>query len=197
MEPAHRANTLFHEAFDPFFQDPLPPNLGSELFRTGLKQLHAQGLHNEEDGEEAFSTMMVNALDYLRRNGASTIQNPRAWFHAICRNAVRRYVAETLRQDALTFDMLLGGESSLLDTGLYSEERILKVIRKAIQGLPPRYREFILLDLEEALPPREIQERMEIKSYGYFRKLKHEAFSALRAAIKALVENGIESLFDN
>lgn len=197
MDPAHRANTLFHEAFAPFFEDPLPPDLGRELFRTGLKQLHAQGLHNEQDGEEVFSRMMMNALDHLRRNGASSIRNPRAWFHAICRNAVRRYVAETVQQDALTFDMLLGGERNLLDTGLYSEERILKLIRHAIQDLPPRYKEFILLDLEQALSPQEIQEQMEIRSYGYFRKLKHEAFSALRAAIKALVENGVESLFDN
>jgi len=47
------------------------------------------------------------------------------------------------------------------------------------------------MDLYECLTAPEIQKKMGIRSHGYFKKLKHEAFKALREALKAMLIDNI------
>jgi DNA-directed RNA polymerase specialized sigma24 family protein len=76
---------------------------------------------------------------------------------------------------------------------LHAEKRILAIIRQAEEKLPPRHRKLVHLDLVEGLSAEEIQERMQIHSHLYFKKLKHEAFAALKRAVKAELANGVGS----
>jgi DNA-directed RNA polymerase specialized sigma24 family protein len=89
----------------------------------------------------------------------------------------------------------LEGECEFLGANLQSEERILQLVREAISSLPPRFQEFIVLDLVERREPQEIRKKMKISSESYFRKIKCEAFFALRAALSSLIQKGIDSLF--
>ncbi|HVR12057.1 MAG TPA: hypothetical protein VMW75_28700, partial [Thermoanaerobaculia bacterium] len=53
----------------------------------------------------------------------------------------------------------------------------------------------IVLDLVECLSPAQIQQAMQLPSNGAFRKLKHEAFTALREVIRRELGGGAESTY--
>jgi hypothetical protein len=67
-----------------------------------------------------------------------------------------------------------------------------RTILLAIGQLRPQHRQLIALDLEQRLPVAKIQETMQLPTNGAFRKLKSEAYCALRDAIRALIAQGID-----
>lgn len=194
-DPAHLADNLMRTAFAPHFGSRLPDYLGREVFNKIRKVLRAEGFVDDHHSEEVFSRTLLKALDFLKRHDGAAVRLPRAWVHTIARHETGHYLEERGQEDSQSIVALLEGEIELPGAHLNSEERILALVRRACDSLTPRLREFLLLDLLEALPPEEIRKRMGITSPGYFRVIKHEAFSALRAAIKSLVEKGVDALF--
>ncbi len=193
-DPAHQADDLVREGFSPYFGERLPPCLGSETYCTTFKRLHNEGFGDVEHAQEVFARALTNGLDHLHNHGGLSVRQPRAWFHAICRHETYHYLRELAAGDAASVELLVEGETVLPKVELLDQKRVLALVHEAMKELAPRHREFILLDFVEQLPPEEIQRRMHIQSYGYFKKLKHQALSALKLAVKALLEHGISSL---
>lgn len=193
-DPTHLANHVLHTALLPFFEGRLPPDLGRELLSTIRKRLCAEGLQGDEHAEEIFARVLMDAVTYLKRHGGTEVEQPRAWLHAISRNVTYHYLMEASRRDIPSVVAALEGERELLGANLQNEERILQLVREAISSLPPRFQEFIVLDMVERREPQEIREKMNIPSEPYFQNIKCEAFSALRAALSSLVQKGIDSL---
>jgi DNA-directed RNA polymerase specialized sigma24 family protein len=194
-DPAHHANNLVNIAFSPFFGERLPLHLGSETFRTTRNRLRLEGFTDPDHTQEVFARALTKSLEYLHKHGGPSVRQPRAWFHGICRHETTHYLMEMAAHDSGSVLSLIEGETDVLNADLYNPEKVGALLRQAIQELSPRHRELILLDLVQRLPPAEIEKTMGIHSHGYFLKLKSEAFSALKHAVKALIEQGIGSLF--
>ena len=90
------------------------------------------------------------------------------------------------------FSELLVGEG-LAPLADVNEDVSLDLLEQALETLRPRYSQLIRLDMAELLSSKEIRARMEIRSEGYFRKLKSEAFGALRDALKVVASQWIGS----
>jgi DNA-directed RNA polymerase specialized sigma24 family protein len=193
-DPAHLSDDLVRVAFSPFLDGRLPPHLGSEAFKTTRKRLGVEGFTDVEHAQEVFARALTNGLTYLNKHGGASIRQPRPWFHGICRNEATRYLTEMAAHDSGSVLSLVDGDTDLLDANIYDPERVDKLLRNAIEQLPPRHRELILLDMVKRLPASEIEKSMGIHSHSYFLKLKSEAFSALKYAVKTLIEKGISSL---
>jgi RNA polymerase sigma factor (sigma-70 family) len=194
-DPAHHSDDLVRVAFSPFFQEGLPPHLGSEVFKTARNRLRAEGFLDVDHAQEVFARGLTKGLEYLHKHGGPNVRQPRAWFHEICRNETTHYLKEMAMHDSGSVLSMIEGETDLLDSHLYDPERVNAIFREAIQQLPPRHRELIVLDLVKRHSPSEIEKAMGIHSHGYFLKLKSEAFSALRVAVKTLIEQGLGSIF--
>jgi type I restriction enzyme, R subunit len=81
-------------------------------------------------------------------------------------------------------EAVLSGEVPLTTIeGTRAEAALLEMVRKAMDELPPRLREFIYLDLVEGLKPEEIRSRLGITSQSYFR-LKVESLKALQKGLQ-------------
>jgi DNA-directed RNA polymerase specialized sigma24 family protein len=186
MSTTHLADCLVSSLSDCF-----PPRLGREAYSLIKRRLRSEGFFDSFHAEEVFSIALTNALKYLRTHGPSEIRNPEAWFHTLCRRACIAYLQNDAVKSQYTLLSVLDGhvELSAADTSL-ADDRILMVIRRAIQQLRPRLQQLIVLDLIECRPPAQIQKAMQIPSNGVFRKLKHEAFRGLREAVRAFIDEG-------
>ena len=138
---------------------------------------------------ERTSTTVVNAYVYLARNGGRHVRHTRGWLHRISVNTMTGYLAElsdTEPPASTPLQALIEGEAQLGDNAeVVDDERV----REALKALRPRHQELIQLEMVEGLPDEEIQQRMGIAGNGYYRKVKCEAFKALRARISALSTN--------
>ena len=195
-DPAHLADVMVWEAFFPFFGNRLPHHLGSETFKTTYKRLSVEGFLDVEHTKEVFSRSLTKGLGHLNRHGGESVRNPRAWLHRICRNETTHYLMEADAHDSTAVLSLVEGDTDLFDVTIFDQQRVDELMRRALGQLPPRHRELILLDLVERLPAPEIEKAMDIQSHKYFLKLKSEAFSLLRHAVKVLIGKGISSLLD-
>jgi DNA-directed RNA polymerase specialized sigma24 family protein len=193
-DPAHHFNHLVHEAFSQFFEDRLPTDLGSETFKTTVSRLKIEGFPDTDHAEEVVARALSKGLEYVHKHGGASVRQPRAWFHEICRNETTHYLVEMAAHDSRSVLSLVEGETDLIDANVYDPKKVDALLREAIQQLSPRHRELILLDMVKRLPPAEIEKSMGIHSHGYFLKLKSESFSALKLAVKVLIEKGISSL---
>lgn len=171
----------------------MPPNLGRDAYRSILRLLSPEGLGDDLHAEEIFSRALINAYAHLGKHGGESVDFPRAWFLAICRHETIRYLKE-LSTPTVPLNELIAGNEPLVFP-VRHEERLLEEVRKAIKQLTPRQQEFIRLDLQECLPEKEIQAKMGINSLAYLRKLKCEAFRALRNALQSIIDQGIDNLF--
>jgi len=180
-------------AFSSFFGERLPPHLGSEVFKTTRSRLKVEGFSDLDHVQEVFARGLTKGLEHLHKHGGPSVLQPRAWFHKICHHETAHYLMQ-LAHDSGSVLSLMEGETDLLDVSIYDPQRVDELLRKAFQQLPPRHRELILLDMVKGLSPAEIEKSMGLHSHGYFLKLKSEAFSALKLAVKTLIEQGISSL---
>jgi DNA-directed RNA polymerase specialized sigma24 family protein len=184
-DPAHVADELVEKALSPFFSEGMHPHLGHEVFCKLRKRLRLEGLPGDDHAEEVFSLIILDAYEYLNRHSGAEIRHPRGWLHAVSHNATLRYLQEVKSKNLKALMPVLHGEVACKPgASLASEESVQQFVRDAIRGLPPRYRQLIWLDLVETLPASEIRRSMNIGTDGYFRKLKSEAFSALRRALE-------------
>jgi len=190
-DPAHHADEVVQELASKFFAkhpEPLPPQLGRELLGVTRRHLRRAGLTGAEHADDAFSRGMLDAYNYLKRHkdqasAIKAIKQPRGWLHRVCRNATIHYARSLRPKDGPVLTPLLEGEEVLdLSSPVASDEQVLHQLRQAIEKLPPRFGQFIRLDMVEQLAPEEIQVKLQI-TYGYFRKLKCLAFAALRQAL--------------
>ncbi len=78
------------------------------------------------------------------------------------------------------FEDVVAGRQPLAETELLDDERVLDLVRQAIDQIPS--------------PRDEIQEAMGMGSYGYFRKVKCEAMKALRSALEEVLKESVESI---
>jgi len=178
-----RVNVLVSALSAYFGDDRLPPRLGGEVFLIIRKRLRSEGLFDCGHAEEVLSIALTNAVKYLQRHGGEEVRQPRAWLHMLCRRACIDYLKEVATHDLPKLPRPADCELELLDSAAVSEEYALASIHRAIQLLRPRHRWLIFLDIIECQSPNEIQVNMQLASNGAFRKLKHEAFLALREAI--------------
>lgn len=183
-DPGRLAETLVSRTLSPFFGESVTSGLGREIYATIRSRLRYRGIADPYHAEEILALTLFHAFNHLKDNRRHVIENPRAWLHEIARNTLVRYLKKNPQFDSETIYQVLEGEIELPE---FSDEKVLNIVRKAIEGLPPRYQQLIQLDLVEGLSSQEIQEQMSIKSYGYFRKLKSEAFSGLRKAIQSVL----------
>lgn len=162
------------------------------------KRLKYEGLDIGTHAEEIFDTSLSNALKHLKKHGGASVAYPNSWFKAIVRNETTRYLRQMHSSHLVWLeDVLAGGEiitqpSEEIDS---DREAVMDLVRDGIEKLTPRQRELILYDLADRFTPSEIQDKMGIRSKGYFRKLKCEAFKALREAVKALIDEGVDLIF--
>lgn len=194
IDPAHLADELVWAALSPYFPDRIPPNLGSEVFKTNRIRLRDEGLPDVDHAQEVLARSLTNALEYLHRHSGEAIRQPRAWFYKICNNEITRYRREAFAQDSESVLSLVEGQTDLLDVNIYDLQRINTIMREAIQQLPPRHRELILLDMVHRLSADKIEKTMGIHSHSYFLKLKSESFSILKNVVRKIIEEEISSL---
>ena len=197
-DPAHWAETLTKEAVTPFLEGRFSPNLGRKTYHWIRGQLFPEGIGDHSHAEEIFDRALSDAYAYLHRHGGDKVRHPDSWFYAICRNATTRYLIEL--SPNLPLEALIEGDKSYIQlqhvqNASRSQEQMFQELLETMEKLSPRHREFLRLDICECLPPNEIQQRMGIRSANYFRRLKSEAFKALRIAYKAALAHGIDSLF--
>jgi len=176
-----------------YLGDRVPQHLGREAYCVTKRRLMAEGFPDRYHAEEAFSMALTNAIKYLSSHGGDKIRQPRAWFHTLCRRACVDYLKDLTVQSTYTLSSLIEGEG-LVDPSV-SDERTLRLVRRAFEQLKPRHRQLVELDLVKCLPPAKIQEEMGLPTNGAFRVLKHEAFVALREALRVLIDSGIGQLF--
>jgi DNA-directed RNA polymerase specialized sigma24 family protein len=187
-DPAHAAGVLVQEAFQPFFD--LPPELGRELYLTIRRRLQANRYLGEEHADEVFQQTLCDAFSYLSRHGGAAIRHTRGWLHRISKNATLHYLEARSEVDSPAnppLDALLEGEALLAD-GPSAGDDLARVLR-ALEALRPRHQQVIRLELVEGLEDAESQKKMEIESNAYFRKLKCEAYRALKDEISRLDAN--------
>lgn len=185
---SHPANRAVHDLLASYGYS-ASPHLGAELWGAILKDLRHEGLpHTHAD--DIFQQMLTQAAGWLDANRHVPLENPRAWLHAIRRHVTIDYLVDARPRaiDPQHFPII---EIQGVDS-----DTALDLVHKALKHLPPRHQELILLDLGEGLEHHEIRERMHIKSDGYFRKLKSEAFRALREALGVVMKEWIGSLMD-
>jgi DNA-directed RNA polymerase specialized sigma24 family protein len=187
VSSSDRANRLV-ASLSQYFEPPLPENLGEEGLRSIKKYLKSNRLAGDLHAEEVFAAAIANAFRYLRFNGGTRIRHPRGWFHTLCRRACFDYLAFIQPSGA-------GEENLSAAPNALSDEQTQVIVRQAIQRLHPRHQRFIRLDLVECRPADQIQESLHIPSDGAFRKLKYEAFKALRKSIRELVASGVGQIF--
>ena len=99
-DPAHHFNRLVHEAFSLFFGERLPADLGSEAFKTTFCRLKVEGLLGVDHVEEVVARALAKSLEYVHKHGGSSVRQPRAWFHEICRNETTQYLIEMVAHDS-------------------------------------------------------------------------------------------------
>ena len=172
-----------------FWRTP-PPRPWSQSSTTISANGSASGIHDGDHAEEIFSRLIASAFKFLNRNGGSAVRHVRGWFYQIANHVTGQYLKEIHKYDSEALEEILRGNRSLPDVHIQNEELLLDVVRTTINGLKPRLREFIELDLIELRSPSEICQRMRITPTSY-RTLKHRAFKALRNAI---LEKGISPL---
>jgi DNA-directed RNA polymerase specialized sigma24 family protein len=165
-----------------FDADLLPPKLGSDLYGLVWRRLRYEGYPDRFHVEEVFSMALINALRHLCQHGGANIRQPLAWFRVLWLRACIDYLKALAVHRRHNLLPLLEGEILFFDTTL-TEERTLAAIRRAVKRLRPRHRKLVVLELLERLPSAEIEAAMRLPSNGAFRKLKHEAFRALRDAL--------------
>jgi DNA-directed RNA polymerase specialized sigma24 family protein len=187
---AQLADELVCAAFSPYFRV-VPDHLGSNVFKTTRARLKSKRLPSVDHAQEVLQRSLLSALEFLDKNGGSSVRHLSGWFHRIARNETTRYLVELAGEDAGAVLSLVEGQTDLFDHQIYCPERVNELFRQALQRLSPRHREFIYYDLVRCLPAAEIECAMGIHSHGYFIRLKSEAFSALRQAVKSLIEKGI------
>jgi DNA-directed RNA polymerase specialized sigma24 family protein len=176
-----------------YFGDRVPPHLGREAYFLTKRRLAAEGYPDRYHAEEVFAMALTNAIKYLSSHGGEAIRQPRAWFHTLCRRACASYLKDLTLQTTYTLSSVIEGEG-FIDSAM-SDQQSLRLVRQAIAQLKPRHQQLINLDLVLCLAPARIQEEMHLPSNGAFRVLKHEAFAALREAVRALIDSGIGQLF--
>jgi len=187
-DPAHAAGALVQEAFLPFFH--VPPGLGRELYLTIRRRLRANRYLGEEHTDEVFQQTLCDAFSYLSRHGGAAIRHTRGWLHRISKNATLHYLEARSTVDSpvhAPLDALLEGDAQLADGPSAGDD--LARVRQTIASLRPRHQEVIRLELIEGLNAAESQRVMGIESNAYFRKLKCEAYQALRDEISRLCAN--------
>jgi DNA-directed RNA polymerase specialized sigma24 family protein len=184
-DPAHVADEVVRKALSPVLREAIPPNLGREVYCKIRRRLRSEGLAGDDHAQEVFSLAMLDACEYLHRHSGNEIRHPRGWLHVVANHATLRYLREFKPKNTTDLEPLLRGEVQCEpDSSFASDEGVLKLVRETIEDLPPRYRQLIWLDLGERLSPGDIRRRMRISTDGYWRKLKSEAFSALREALE-------------
>jgi DNA-directed RNA polymerase specialized sigma24 family protein len=178
-----------------YFDDRLPPSLGREAYGLIKKQLRRAGLFDDCHAEEVLSMALTDAIGYLRRHeGGAGIRQPRAWFHTLCRHTCSKYLRRHVTSGtSYAYPLWMEAEAELLSDASLSEEHIFTVLRQALKHLRARQQQFIVLELVECLPPAKLREVMQLPSDGAFRKLKHEAFTALRGAILAHIDGQLRA----
>jgi DNA-directed RNA polymerase specialized sigma24 family protein len=181
---------LARKAMKPAFGDVLPPHLGREVLRMVGERLRAEGFSSPEAAREVFSRTLTRAQTLLSAERSRLISYPSAWLHSIACKTLEEYLREEAAKDSSWIISLLDGSAVLEATTTGRDRRALALVRRAIESLPERYRAFLRLDIVQALPPEEIQERMAFASREDLLRFKKEAFAALEMAVRALVEKG-------
>jgi len=192
-DPAHCAQTLTEQAFSPFLDGRFPKDLGRKGYLSIRRLLVPEAMNDDTHAEEIFDRALSKAYAFLHENGGEAVRSPQAWFLRICRNETIRYLIEL--SPRIPLESLLEGDEKYTRQPSRSQARLFQLLLDTIAELPPRHRELLRLDICECLSADEIQRKMGIRSTNYFRRLKSEAFKALRLAFKAIIEQGIDSLF--
>lgn len=181
---AYVADRIIGGAFAPFFSEELPPYLGREILLAIRRRLRVAGRYlGDEHVDEVFQRVVVEAYSYLARHGSNEVRHVRGWLHRISIRVTRSYLLEYFRFDSLTTSSLNAAVDSEIQPLDDSNDELLRRVSEAINNLKPRYQEVVRLDLIERLPSAEVQERMRIASFAYFRRLRCEALKALRKEI--------------
>lgn len=191
IDPAHSAEAIVQEALTQYFTTPLPPRLGREIYLTIRRRLRASRYMSIEHADDVFQQTLCDAVSYLKKHGGGgAVRHTRGWLHRISLNATRHYLTAQSSTDSpavVSLDALLDGEVQLPDNSSSGDD--LATVRRAIARLRRRHQEVIRLELLDGLDSQAIQKRMRIASYSYFRKLKCEAYQALRHEICQLCAN--------
>lgn len=186
------ADEMIDLAISPVFEaqtgEPLPQQSGRAFAGTIRNVISRAGVRGEHHVEDAFSVFIINVCAYLGRYPATRIEQPVHFLHRSAGNTARRYLDQLRVTGSKVTDPLdeaqverVAGKDGL---GELNRSYLRGEILAALETLPARYSELLQLDLIEELSPLEIQMQMGIGSENYFRKLKCEAFKALRNALK-------------
>ena len=143
-----------------------------------------------------FCRSLNHAADLLRPGDGAAIHAPERWLLDIARRQLFDYLQECSERDSFTtMSGLLKGELALSADALLDEKTVSALVLRAIDTLSPEHRALLRLDLMKKLPEEEIRKSLDIPDQGLFRALKVESFAALRSALQALINKGIDTLF--
>jgi DNA-directed RNA polymerase specialized sigma24 family protein len=165
-----------------------PRGLEAELRGWVAGALRGAHLDPKAHGEDVLQEVLCNISEALKRETA--IRNIRAWCFKVTRSAALRYIEkwkhgfdvdqlEELRHELNGSKLCQLSESS-------SDEPAYRLFWTAVAKLRPRHRQLILLDAARH-SLAEIRTTMGLRSDGYTRKLKCEAFKSLREELKHLL----------
>jgi RNA polymerase sigma-70 factor (ECF subfamily) len=144
-------------------------------------------LHNDHDAEDAVQEASLRAFRYFDSYAAG---NGRAWFLCIVRNTCRGWHGPIKRT---TFDPFDEELHSRIDWQATPETLLLQavdvaVIERAMQNIPGRYRELLVLRELEDLSYRELADVLDIPLGTVMSRLSR-ARQALRAALTIELES--------
>ena len=161
-----------------------PDGLGREVYLTIKKRMRLERRPEPEHTGEVFGRTLAAVVGHFERHGRASVKNLRAWVYSIARNAGTNYLRALARRSEprdrdTVRDDVLEGKLTTTEAGFHSDAELDQALLAALDTLPPRQRELIVLDFFERLTPADICKRMGI-GLGYFPKAKCLAFQALR-----------------
>lgn len=197
-DPDHRADLLVAGALGHYFGDRCPVSLGRSGLHLIGAELRKYRLDPASAADEILQRATLQACRHLERHGSASVDDPRPWFLAICRNTTYRHWKRQQAERTQSLEELTdSGRPIPLDSAyartrertmdpfaLFHDQERQALARRVMASLPPRMRELLHLDLVEQLSAEEIRGLMGFASSGSFRVAKHHAFRALRDALE-------------
>lgn len=141
-------------------------------------------VHNAQDAEDLASAVFVKAAEHLAGYDPAKASYS-TWIYTIAQNTVRDYFRTAMRHPAAACidDMDLPDEGDI-ESGLLREET-LEYLAAALEKLPERERDVIVLRFYRGKTPREVALLLDI-SYANARYLQSVALKKLRALLPEL-----------
>ena len=206
MSDPHHAAELFEQALVPLLPGHPPSCLaaiGREIHFSIIRRLAASGLEVDHV-EDLLQEVLLGAVRHLERHGAASVSNPRAWLHAVARNATYHYLRRRFgteqhrRPDQVSLDELFEGGNELhLPRGseplTLDDDNLERMLIKAIRRLQGRHREFAERRLLRGESREEIREAMRLPSARSLKRLEKRTLELLVEVFKVALAYSLAS----